>query len=111
MSRSNITEVTADEAIVRYTDRFFKRVSAETPAIPAAFDGKYALVVIVATDIAPSEAQMDTLENNIEAINGVYKAFALIGPARIPVDRQPADTELFIRVEAGFDIRPEVVAP
>jgi len=49
---------------------------------------------------------MDSLEMAIEALNGVHQAFVLVGPARVPIDRQPADTDLTIRVEAGFEIRP-----
>lgn len=116
MTRPNITEVSTDEAIVRYTDRFFRRVYAETPAIPATYDGKYALIAVIAVNTAPTEAQMDTLQTQIEAITGVHKAFVLIGPARIPLDRVPDDTaettySLHIGAEAGFDIRATPVTP
>lgn len=111
MSRPTITEVTTDDVLVRYTDRFFRAVSAETPAIPASYDGKHVVIAVIATDAAPTEAQLDGLETQIEAINGVHKAFVLIGPARIPLDRVPANTELFIHAQASFDIRREVIEP
>ena len=106
MTRPNVTELTDDQIIVANTSKAFRPVMAETPAIPGTYDGKYVMAVLVATDVAPNEAQMDGFETSIEAIAGVHKAFVLIGPARIPVDRQPADTDLTIRVEAGFEIRP-----
>ena len=104
MARSNITELTDEQVLSRYTDRFFRRVSAKTPDIPASYDGKYVSAVLVATDAQLSEAQMDGLETAIESITGVAKAFVLIGPARIPLDRVPTGDELRIVVEAGFDI-------
>ena len=109
MARVNIIEVTEDQAIVRYTDRFFRRVQASTPDIPASYDGKYVSAVLVATSLELTDAQMDNLETQIEAITGVDKAFALIGPARIPIDRVPVDTAektyaLKINIEAGFNI-------
>lgn len=108
--RANIVEKTEEQVIEQYTDKFFRRVHASTPAIPASYAGKYAMMVVVATDVAPSEAQMDGFETDIEAITGVHKAFILVGPARIPTDRVPANHELFIGIEAGFDIKPEPVA-
>jgi len=61
---------------------------------------------LVATNAALTETQMDALETAIEAITGVHKAYTLIGPARIPLDRVPAGHELAIWARAGFDIRP-----
>ena len=104
MARPNIIEVQESEAIIRYTDRFFRRVRATTPDIPAAYDGKYVTAVLVVTDVAPTEAQLDGLETNIEGITGVDKAFALIGPARIPLDRVPASSELRVVAEMAFDM-------
>jgi hypothetical protein len=106
MARTNIVERTEDEIIVQYTDRFFRRVFASTPAIPAAYDGKYAVMCALAVDIEASEAQMDAMETQIEAIANVHKAFVMVGPARIPLDRVPADHDLTIGVEASFNITP-----
>jgi len=105
MARINTSELTEDKLIEQYSGKVFRPVAAETPAIPASYDGKYVCAVLVAVNSELTEAQMDTLETSIEAIAGVHKAFTLIGPARIPVDRQPVDTDLTIRVEAGFEIR------
>lgn len=107
--RANIVEKTEDEVLVQYTDRFFRAVHAETPEILPALTGKYALMVLVAADVEASEAEMDAFETGIEGLAGVTKAFVLIGPARIPLDRVPTGHDLFISVEAGFDIRPEAV--
>ncbi len=109
MARTNISELTCDEIVVRYSDRAFRVVSAETPDIPENYAGKFASAIIVATNVELSEAQMDELQTRIEEIAGVHKAFVLIGPARIPIDRVPADTAndtyaLKIKVEAGFGI-------
>lgn len=104
--RANIEELTEAQAIEQYTNRFFKPVVTETPAIPAAYDGKYACILALAVDYDLTEQQMDQLEAAIENINGVTKAFCLIGPARLPVDRVPANHNLIIRTEAEFDITP-----
>jgi hypothetical protein len=104
MARENIVELTDEQVLSAFTDRFFRRVQAKTPDIPATYAGKYVSAVLVATDAQLSEAQMDALETSIEAISGVHKAFCLIGPARIPLDRVPTGDELRVVVEAGFDI-------
>ena len=106
MPRQNTTELTTDEIIERHCSKAFRPAMDETPPIPASYAGKYVCAVLVAVDSELTEDQMDSLETAIEALNGVHKAFVLIGPARIPIDRQPADTDLTIRVEAGFEIRP-----
>ena len=106
MARKNITELTEAEVIDQYTSKVFRPVMAETPPIPSTYDGKYVCAVLVATDSQLTETQMDQLETQIESISGVHKAFVLIGPARIPIDRQPADTDLTIKAEAGFQIKP-----
>ena len=111
MARQNISEISNEDALVRYTDRFFRRASARTPDIPASYDGKYVSAVLVATDVSLTEGQMDGLETQIEAITGVYKAFVLIGPARIPLDRVPTGSELQIAVEAGFHVYTPEVTP
>jgi hypothetical protein len=106
MARANIVEQTEAEAIASYTDKFFRRVYARTPAIPAGYDGKYVLLAAIAINIDASEAQMDQFETDIEAITGVHKAFVLAGPARIPLDRVPVGHDLRIGIEAGFHIDP-----
>jgi hypothetical protein len=106
MPRNNTTELTESQIIETYTNKVFGPVSAQSPTISASYAGKFVCVTLVATDAELSEAQMDALETSIEAITGVYKAFTLIGPARIPIDRKPVDTDLSIRVEAGFEITP-----
>lgn len=106
MPRRNITEQTEAEVIVRDTSRFFRAVSATTSVIPGSFSGKYALMLVVATDAEVTEAQMDALETAIEAITGVHRAFVMIGPARIPLDRVPVDHDLRLRVEGSFTIEP-----
>jgi len=110
MARPNVSEMTEDEILVSYTDKFFRRVFAQTPIIPASYDGKYAVLCAIAINIDATEAQMDGMETDIEAITGVHKAFVMAGPARIPVDRVPADHDLRIKIEAGFAIDPEPVA-
>ncbi len=107
MARSNITELTEDQVLARSTDRFFRRVSATTPIIPGTYSGKYVILAAIAIDVAASEAQMDGFEASIEAITGVHKAHVLVGPARIPLDRVPADHDLRIAVEGGFRIDAE----
>ena len=109
MPRQNITEQTEAEDIVRDTSRFFRSVSATTPVIPGSFNGKYALMLVVATDSEATEAQMDALETAIEAITGVHKAFVMIGPARIPLDRVPVDHDLRFLVEGIFSFEPTPV--
>jgi len=109
MARPNIIEKTEAEIIAQNESRFFRPVFATTPAIPASYDGKYACLVAVATNAALDETQMDQLETAIEGITGVHKAFVLIGPARIPLDRVPADHELRIGVEGSFRIDPTPV--
>lgn len=106
MPRTNIIEKTEAEVLADSTGKFFRTAHRETPAIPIEFDGKYVQLVAVATDTQLSETQMNQLETAIEGIAGVFKAFTLIGSARIPVDRVPADHDLVIFVDAGFDIRP-----
>jgi len=106
MARPNVSEMTEDEILVSHTDKFFRRVFAQTPIIPASYDGKYAVMCAIAINIDATEAQMDTLETQIEAITGVHKAFVMVGPARIPIDRVPAGHDLRIGIEAGFGISP-----
>lgn len=106
MPRVNIVEKTEAEAIAEYTDRFFRRVTARTPIIPAGYDGKYVLIAAIAINLQATEQQMDNFEDDIEALTGVHKTFILAGPARIPIDRVPADHDLRIVVEAGFSIDP-----
>jgi len=107
MPRRNIQEAAEADIVKNNTRLVFKPVHAETPAIPQSYDGKYALMMAIATDIEPSEAQMDQLEAAIEDITGVHKSFILIGPARLPLDRVPSGTDLSIWIDAGFAINPK----
>lgn len=100
--RANIIELTDAEVRAAQPHRFFKKRYAQTPAIPDTYAGKYVSAVLVATNVALTEAQMNTLETEVEAITGVHKAFVLIGPARIPIDRRPVGYDLYIGAEAGF---------
>lgn len=111
MARPIVVEKTDDEVIVQSTDRYFRRVANESPPIGAAYDGKYACWAIVVTDIALSEAQLDSLEDQIGDIAGVHKAFVRIGSSRIPVDRVPEGSYLWIGTEAGFNIVPTPEEP
>lgn len=104
--RSNIIELTEAQAIERYTDKFFRTVHAETPAIPATYDGKYVLLAVIAVNVQATEVQMDAFEASVDGIAGVHKCHILAGPARIPLDRTPADHDLIISIDGGFDIRP-----
>jgi len=109
MARKNMTEQTEDEVLAQSTQKFFRPVFAQTPAIGAGYTGKYVCMVAVATDVALSEAQMNTLETSITAINGVFGSHCLIGPARIPLDRVPADHDLKIGIEGKFIVDPTPV--
>lgn len=104
MPRLNVGELTEDEVLTRSTQTFFKRRYNRTPAIPASFDGKYVILTAVVADIQASEAQMDTLETAIEGLPNVHKAFCLIGPARIPLDRLPAGAELVGSMDFGWEM-------
>ena len=104
MDRSNITEKTEAEVLAASTAKFFRPVYTQTPVIPASYDGKYICLVAIAVDVDATEVQMDGMETDIEAITGVHKAFVMIGPARIPIDRVPADHDLRIGVEGSFRI-------
>lgn len=106
MDRPNIVEKTEDEVLAQYTDAFFRRVRQQTPEISASYDGKYVVLCAVAIDINATELQMDNMEASIEAITGVHKAFVMIGPARIPIDRVPTGHALLIDIDAGFSIEP-----
>lgn len=106
MPRTNIIEKTEAEALAESSGKFFRPAHAETPAIPAAFDGKYVQLVAVVTDVELDDAAMDALETAIQELAGVQRAFVLIGSARIPVDRTPADHDLVAGVDMAFDIRP-----
>ena len=109
MARSNITELTDEQVITASTDRFFRRVGAISGDIPATYAGKYVVAAIITIDTALSEAEMDTLETNIDAITGVHKSFVMIGPARVPIDRVPTGDELQAVIEVGWNIyTPEV---
>ena len=109
MTRPVIIERTTDEIVALSTDRAFRAVFSETPAIPASYAGKYALLCVMAIDIEATEAQMDAFQTQVEAIANVHKAFVLSGPHRIPLDRVPADHDLTIGTEAGFRIKPTPV--
>lgn len=104
MARNNITELTEAEFISQNEQKVFRPAFMQTPAIPASYDGKYALFVALAVDVQATESQMNALETAIEAIANVHKAFVLIGPARLPLDRVPANHDLKIRAEASFGI-------
>jgi len=108
-ARMNMAERTEDEVLVQSTSKFFRPAYAETPAIGAAYAGKYVCLVAVAVNTALSEAQMDQLETSITAITGVHNSFCLIGPARIPVDRTPTGYDLKIACEGkfGLSVTPE----
>jgi hypothetical protein len=105
MARPVIVERTEEQVIARSTDRVFGAVFRETPAIPASYAGKYALLCVMAIDIQASEAQMDAFQTQVEAISNVHKAFVLSGPHRIPTNRVPADHDLTIGTEASFRIK------
>ncbi len=113
MTRPKIIEISDDEARVRYTERFFQRVANEQNIGPN-YDGKYVCFVAIATNIELDETQLGGLQDEIDAINGVFKSFALIGSSRIPYDRLPADTadltfKLSFGVQGGFEMRGEAV--
>lgn len=109
MARANVIELTDEEVLALSTDRFFKAARDETGAIPVAYDGKYYCVAAIVTNVALTEAQMDDLEAQIDAIAGVAKSFVRIGPVRIPLDRVPAGDDLVVQIESNVDIRtPEV---
>jgi hypothetical protein len=105
MPRPNVLELTDAQVLKAYTGKVFREVSAETPPIPGTYAGKFVVAVLVAVNAEITEGQMDSLEVEIDAIVGVHKSFVLIGPARIPTDRQPVDNDLIIKVRAGFDVR------
>ena len=109
MPRTNITELTDAQVLLANTSKVFRPVFAQTPIIPPSYDGKYICLVAIAVDVAATEAQMDGMETSIEAIPGIHKAFVMIGPARIPLDRVPADCDLRIGVEGSFRIDPTPV--
>ena len=104
-----ITEVSDEDAIARYTDRFFRRVYKETDAIPASYAGKYASAIIIATDAQLDDTTAAQLETAIEGIAGVHKAIHM-AQGRIPTDRVPVDTAqttytLHLGAEFGFNIK------
>ena len=109
MARKNITEQTEDQVLAQSTQKFFRPVFAQTPAIGAGYTGKFVCMIAVATDVEVNESQMDALETAIEAISGVHGAHCLIGPARIPLDRVPADHDLKIGIEGKFTVDPTPV--
>ena len=109
MARTNITELTDAQVLVANTSKVFRPVFVQTPVIPATYNGKYAVLCAIAVNVQLSEAQMDALEVAIGAITGVHKAFVMIGPARIPIDRVPAGCDLRIGVEGSFRIDPTPV--
>ena len=104
--RQNIIEMTEADVIASDERKFFRPVFVRTPAIPAAYDGKYAVLCALAVDTELSEAQMDQLETAIEGITGVHKTFVLVGPARLPLDRVPDGHDLKIGCEGSFRIEP-----
>jgi DNA-binding Lrp family transcriptional regulator len=106
MARSNIVEKTDEQVVAESTGKVFRPVFAQTPAIPASYDGKYVMMAAIAIDVEANEAQMDAFEASVEAITGVEKCFIMIGPARIPIDRVPADHDLRIGIEGSFRIDP-----
>ncbi|MCP4304721.1 MAG: hypothetical protein GY788_07560 [bacterium] len=109
MDRPVVVEKTEAEVIAQSTSRVFRRVQAKTGVIPAAYDGKYVVAALIAINTDATQAQMDGFEVDVEGITGVYNCDILSGPHRIPVDRVPADHDLRILLEAGFDIRPTPV--
>jgi hypothetical protein len=115
MPITEIVEVSNEEAIAQYTDRFFRRVYKETDAIPASYAGKYASAVTIATNAQLDDTTAAQLETAIENIPGVHIAIHM-AQGRIPVDRVPADTAettytLHLGAEFGFNIRATPVAP
>lgn len=104
MARPTIIERTNNEVLVERAELYFKKVYKEVQS-PVTYSGKHAILAVIVTNISPSEAQMNALETAIEGLTGIHKAHVMIGPARIPLDRVPAGNDLFIGVEAGFDIR------
>ncbi len=104
MARPIVTELSDEQIVERYRDNTFRKVYARTNAIPASYDGKYALLTAIAVNSQITEAQMDALEGLIEGIAGVHKAFVLVGPSRIPTDRVGDGEELFIEVDCNFEM-------
>jgi len=104
MARVNIDELTDEELRATYPRLVFKPVYAETPAIPSIMDGQYAQMLVVASNIQLSEAQMDQLEQAISDLPGISIAYTIVGSARIPLDRVPSNHNLKIWLNAGFTI-------
>ncbi len=104
MARPNIVELTDEQIVERNKDERFRKRYAETGVISSAYDGKYAILMAIAVNTQLTEGQMDTLQDLIEDITGVHKAFALLGPARIPVDKVEEGEELRIGVTGEFHI-------
>lgn len=115
MARPTIIEVSDDEVRVRRSEQFFQRVGARSNIGPA-YTGKYACFCAVVTNNALTEEQLDSLEQQINEIQGVFNSFVLVGSSRVPYDRLPAsnpqfETKLEIGLEARFNMSAEPVEP
>ncbi len=104
MALPNIVELTDAEILERNEHHRFRRQFSETDAIGPAYDGKYALMVVLAVNINPTEEQIAGFIADVEALAGIYKALPMVGPARIPVDKVDAGEELKIGVTGEFRI-------
>jgi hypothetical protein len=105
-----IIELTEDDLISVYDTKFFRPVYACTPSIPAEYDGKYALSVVMAVNGDYDQAQIDAIATQIETqYASIHKVFILAGPHRIPLDRVPVGDELRGCISQQWDIETPVV--
>jgi len=115
MPQPSVMEISADDIVVRYSDRVFRPVRRDIQ-VPAALSGKYVCAVAVITSVALNDTQEAQLKAAIEAIAGVDSAHVLVGSSRLSLDRMPADTadttySYHVGVEMGFDVRATEVTP
>lgn len=97
-----------DAVKIAELQRFVRSKYEETPAIPNAYNGKYAQVMVLVTDTQVVDPT--ALQNAITNINGVTYANRMIQGLIDLTNLVPADTaenqyDLVVGVEAGYKIK------
>lgn len=105
-----IVELSCDDAIVTYTNKFFRAIYSEAGPIDVVeYADKWVTFLAIITNVDLTDAQVASLKTQIEAISGVYEAFPRIGPYQLPTDRVQEGYELFVGIQASVKIKPEPV--
>ena len=108
MALPTIAQFDCAEAFIRYISR--AHAYNELGPIPAAYDGKYILVMALALDANATDVQIAALETAVANLTGVADAKAMLGPAPVYLSTDiPVGYDLYLNTEAGWQLRLEQV--